>query len=321
MSRKVSQTSQRDERCAECAISLLPMLGQVESKRLVGEAIQEEEPMKKVLRYTSLCMAVVVVTLLASGAVSAQTGYPSPADKYVNDYAGVLKQVHKDDLHAKLADLDEQTGIEATILTVASIHDYDTGDATIESFATNLFNTWGIGDSKKNDGLLILVAVRDRQVRIEVGKGYGSRLDQPMQRVIDEKMLPHFKQEDYSTGIYKGTLAAVEEVIDYAGLDGVDVITIDTSTSINTNTWLESLIIAILYFGFLIGVVLLIWRRGRRRPSRRRGSRKRVNSGWGIEDGRSYGGARGGSFSGGSSSSSSSAGGGSSSGGGASGDW
>jgi uncharacterized protein len=94
-------------------------------------------------------------------------------------------------------------------VTIDSISDYHTGDETIESFATHLFNTWGIGDSQRNDGVLILIAVKDRKVRIEVGSGYGSTQDANMQEVINEYMLPFFKRNDYSQGIYQGARAVV----------------------------------------------------------------------------------------------------------------
>jgi uncharacterized membrane protein YgcG len=261
--------------------------------------------MNRVLRYTSLCVAVIVVALLASGVVFAQAGYPPPADEYVNDYAGVMEQKHEDDLRARLADLDRRTGVEATVLTIASIHDYDTGDATIESFATNLFNTWGIGDAEKNDGLLILVAVRDHRVRIEVGKGYGESLDQPMQRVIDETMVPHFKREDYSTGIYQGTLAAVEAATGDTSFSG------PARVSINFKAWLDILIFVVLCFGTPIGLVVLMGKLCRSSSGRRgstRGGGSRGGSYWNGDG--SSGGGGGGGF-----------GGGSSSGGGASGSW
>ena len=107
------------------------------------------------------------------------------------------------------ADLKHDTGVEAVVVTIDSIGDYDTGDETIESFATNLFNTWGIGDRERNDGVLILVAVKDRGVRVEISAGYGDTRNAGMQEVINEHMLPHFKEENYSRGIYLGARAVV----------------------------------------------------------------------------------------------------------------
>ncbi len=137
------------------------------------------------------------------------SAYPQPHDDYVNDYAGLLTERHAAQIRKRFGKLERKRGIEAVVVTINSIKDYPTGDATIESFATNLFNTWGIGNREKNDGVLILVAVNDRECRIELGAGYGTLYDSAMKSVIDKKMIPCFKKGDYSAGIYKGSCAAI----------------------------------------------------------------------------------------------------------------
>lgn len=74
----------------------------------------------------------------------------------------------------------------------------------VEAFVTNLFNSWGIGDRQRNDGVLLLVATNDRKVRIEVGSGYGAGYDSAMQRVIDDNILPFFRRGEDSEGIASG---------------------------------------------------------------------------------------------------------------------
>jgi len=139
----------------------------------------------------------------------AQSEYPQPRDPYLNDYANLVTAQDRANIRAVLSGLRQDTGIEAVVVTINTIHDYDTGDRTIESFATNLFNDWGIGDPQKNDGVLILVAVRDQTVRIEMGSGYGTSQNASMQEAIDEFMLPSFRQDQYSQGVYRGALAVV----------------------------------------------------------------------------------------------------------------
>ncbi len=158
-------------------------------------------------------VGVLLLVIAAGGpATHAQGGYPEPVDLYVNDFAGLLTPEHASAIRSLFADLRSDTGIEAVVVTIGSIHDYPTGDATLESFATNLFNTWGVGDKAKNNGVMILVAVRDREVRIEVGTGYESTLNAAMQAAIDEHMLPAFRRNDYSRGIYDGARAVVHEL-------------------------------------------------------------------------------------------------------------
>ena len=145
-------------------------------------------------------------------AAYAQTGYPTATDPYINDYAELITPEDAASIRQALSDLELQHGIEATVLTLHSIQEFGTGDAAIESFATNLFNTWGIGDAEENNGILVLVAVGDRKVRIEVGSGYGTSLDSAMKTVIEEFMTPRFKQNDYSGGIRRGVEAIIRRV-------------------------------------------------------------------------------------------------------------
>jgi uncharacterized protein len=168
----------------------------------------------KTLQLASRLAVGIIATALVflSGGLfaGAQNSYPEPEDLYVTDYAGVMTAEAIDNVRTLFWDLDQEYGIEATVLTINSIHDYGTGDTTIESFATNLFNTWGIGDATLNNGVLILVAVTDREVRIEVGAGYGDTLNDQMAYVINEFMLSSFKRSDYSMGIYQGARAVIQ---------------------------------------------------------------------------------------------------------------
>ena len=163
-------------------------------------------------RPASLCLTIILGVIFSVTAAQGQGGYPPAADDYVNDYADVLSEADAEAIHKMFEDLEYQTGIEAVVVTIDSIGDYDTGDAAIEDFATNLFNTWGIGHKKENNGVLILVAVEDRKCRIELGAGYGRKYDAVMKQVIDERMIPYFKAGDYSRGIYEGSRAVIEKV-------------------------------------------------------------------------------------------------------------
>lgn len=138
--------------------------------------------------------------------------YPQPVDNYVNDFANVLTEADRTVIRNNFSKLEHQTGIEATVVTINSIAEYGTGDAVFEQFATNLFNKWGIGHKEKNNGILILVSIKDRAVRIELGKGYPSLYDAKMKEVIDDVMIPYFKNSEYSRGIYEGSRAVIEKV-------------------------------------------------------------------------------------------------------------
>jgi len=158
------------------------------------------------------CLLVFSGLLLFAGIAAGATGYPARTDAYVNDYAGVLDSSSKQTIRDLFQQLKNDTGVEAVVVTVNSIRDYSTGDSTIESFATNLFNSWGIGSWQEDNGILILVAVQDRGCRIEMGAGYGHQYDSAMQHVIDEHMLPSFRSGDYKTGIIEGSRSVIDNV-------------------------------------------------------------------------------------------------------------
>lgn len=158
--------------------------------------------------FLTALLAVLSVVIAAQG----QSGYPKPADDYVNDFAGVLNKPDSEAIQKMFKELEKKTGIEAVVVTINSISDYNKTDATLESFATNLFNSWGIGHKKENSGVLLLVAVKDRKCRIELGRGYGRIYDAAMKQVIDENMLPYFKADDYSRGIFEGSRGVIEKI-------------------------------------------------------------------------------------------------------------
>ena len=160
-----------------------------------------------------MALCTTAVLLLSSGIdlAQAQGTYPAFEHPYVNDYGEVLSPEQEANVSSRLEQFRSETGVHAVLLTVETFGRYETGDSTLESFATNLFNTWGIGDATRNDGILVLVAPGDRKMRIELGAGYDSRADQTAQIIIDSHMLPFFRDGLMAAG----TVSGVENVIQY----------------------------------------------------------------------------------------------------------
>lgn len=145
--------------------------------------------------------------------------YPGHASLEVNDLAGVIDPDTKARIKEALVTLRAETGVEATVLTIASRTEYDASDS-LESFATGLFNSWDIGNKERNDGILILVVANDREMRIELGAGYGPQYDIPAQDIINAVMLPAFRAGDLSAGIEAGTNAVIDHIARrHAGVD------------------------------------------------------------------------------------------------------
>jgi uncharacterized protein len=152
-----------------------------------------------------IALALLLVGLL-SGITYAQK-YPSPTG-YVNDFAYLLSDSAQAELEARLVKLEKETTAEVSVVTIMSLE-----NDTIEDYAAGLFQSWGIGKKDKNNGVLFIMALMDRAVRIEVGYGLESIItDGRAGRILDKEVLPHFKNNDYEKGIQSG-VTAIESYI------------------------------------------------------------------------------------------------------------
>lgn len=115
--------------------------------------------------------------------------------------AGVLSPEQVEILEHKLVALDDSTSNQIAIVLIKT-----TGDYGIEEYANKLFRAWGIGDKKTNNGVLILAAIDDRKVWIEVGYGLeGAIPDVIASDIYRNKIVPAFKQGDYYRGLDNAT--------------------------------------------------------------------------------------------------------------------
>ncbi len=161
----------------------------------------------------SLRLLICAAALILGFATVCRADYPRPVDNYINDFAAVLQPQTAGPLRDQLKHLEKQTGIEGTIVTVKSIGQYGTGDPGIESFATNLFNRWGVGNKPKNNGFMIFVSTGDRRCRIELGDGWGTSHNGEIQTIINDLMIPQFKTGDYNAGIQAGAAATIDALM------------------------------------------------------------------------------------------------------------
>jgi len=168
--------------------------------------------MMKNSRWKSFGIVLMCFVLCSFNSAGGAAQYPSYQENYINDFAGIIQPVDAQMLREKLQALEQQTGIEGTVVAVNSLEAYGAGSESIEAFATGLFNAWGVGNKGKNNGFLILLSVQDRKCRIELGDGYGSQYNGRMQDIVENTMVPRFKADEYSRGLYEGTLAVMEAV-------------------------------------------------------------------------------------------------------------
>jgi uncharacterized protein len=142
--------------------------------------------------------------------VVAQT-YPAPLTDTVSDYADLLPDEAEARITAALQTARDETGAHIVLATLETQADYG-GTGRFADFATGWFNAWGIGDATRNDGVLILVARQDHEMRIALGSAYGPVWDGRAQRVIDTAMLPAFRKDDYARGLEDGAMLAIEQL-------------------------------------------------------------------------------------------------------------
>lgn len=154
---------------------------------------------------------MLVLVLLVPAALRAAS-YPPHPDPFVNDFASLLDAGDEARLRGDLQALKAETGIEATLLTLPSWKARADAGEGLEAYATGLFNAWGIGAAGRDDGILVLVAPEDRDIRLELGRGYDAGYDLVAQDIVTDWFLPAFRKGDYPTGIMAG-MAEVEDRI------------------------------------------------------------------------------------------------------------
>lgn len=240
------------------------------------------------------------LALLCLGLATFAANLPALTGRIV-DQANVIPTETRAAIEPKLVDLEAKSGIQLVVATVASLDGQE-----IEPYANELFRSWKLGEKAKNNGVLLLVAPKERRVRIEVGYGLEGALTDALAKVIiTNAITPRFKEGDFGGGISRG----VDDIITVLTTDASEwqkrpALRLDNQQTGDPVHWLivaglialiTLLIVSPGFRWFFLNVVLNIL----------------LNSG-GSSSGSSRSSSGGGGFSGG---------GGSSGGGGASGSW
>jgi len=126
---------------------------------------------------------------------------PQDTTRRVHDFANLLSPEQRESLESAARDVEQKTTAQVAVVTVTSLD-----GQSVDAYAHELFNSWGIGQREKNNGVLLLVAPTERRMRIEVGYGIEPLLtDSLCGEISDKHIVPHFKQGDYPGGIIAGT--------------------------------------------------------------------------------------------------------------------
>jgi len=248
-------------------------------------------------------MAAALMMALFAIAPAFAINFPALTGRVV-DQANIIQSDTRAAVEQKSADLEEKSGIQLVVATVNSLEGQE-----IEPYANELFRKWALGEKKKNNGVLLLVAPNERRVRIEVGYGLEGTLTDALSKVIiSNAMTPRFKAGNFSEGISRG----VDDIITVLTTDASEwqkrpSLRLDYQQPVDPASWILLatlfvffilLIVSPTFRWLLFNVVLNVLARS--------------GSSGGRYSGGGYSGGGGGGFSGG---------GGSSGGGGASGSW
>ena len=149
------------------------------------------------LKHTLTSVLVVLTIFLSAQRFPDQ---PDPP-QLVNDFADALSSSEEERLESKLVAYSDTTSTEIAVILVRTINDEDPN-----LYAAELGETWGVGRKGKDNGLVFLVAVDDRQMAIQNGYGLEAVLtDYDTKMIIENYIIPEFKQGDYYGGIDSGT--------------------------------------------------------------------------------------------------------------------
>jgi len=197
-------------------------------------------------------LLILTILLLSIFTLSAQEKFPQPTG-WVNDFAGVLSEANRSELTAWLTELKEKTDVEMAIAIFGDI-----GGRDYQNFATDLYRAWGVGN-KKDEGVLLLIAVQERKIKFEVGyASEGYLTDYYTNDILEimRKLLPK-GSENFDEAVKQAALMILNKTAQEKGvqLTGVPAYQQRADSDSGSN---KSAIIPIIIF-----IILMIVTRGR----------------------------------------------------------
>jgi len=227
------------------------------------------------------------VPAVAAQADSTEAAIPEPVG-YVNDVAGVLDEASHAKLEAFLDQVQKKTGVQFAVLVVKS-----TAPDTPSEYKVKVFERWGIGKKGEDNGLLMLVAMDEREVRFETGYGLEGTLPDGLQsRIFRNVMAPRFQAGDPAGGITQGIVTTAGIIAKEKGValewDGRELTYSNEDQGSSHGSSKVSLLLALFLYITLVSIVM-----------RMRMGRRGIRGGWYGPWGGGFGGGGFGGFGGG----------------------
>jgi uncharacterized protein len=154
-----------------------------------------------------LLKTILLILLVLPAITFSQQIPPRPSPpKLVNDLADVLSPEQEAALERKLVAYDDSTSNQVVVLTVKTLNDYP-----VEEYALKVLRDWGVGNKQTNNGVVILAAIDDRKLRIEVGYGLeGAIPDITAGQIISNDIAPAFRNQNYYEGLDAATTSIIQ---------------------------------------------------------------------------------------------------------------
>ncbi len=172
--------------------------------------------------------------------------FPKPQGYVTN--TGVLTEEQARGLARLSTELEQKTGIQCATVIMESID-----DTPVEDAAQDLFKKWGIGKKGKDNGVLFLIALKEKKARIHVGYGLeGDLPDGKVGAILDKDVLPYFKKGEIEKGVISGHLALVTTLAKLHGVELTGVPKRQVSQKSDIPEWVQLLM--------LIALVLFLWK-------------------------------------------------------------
>ena len=209
-------------------------------------------------RFFTAALTVVIVFSCCIVGVGAQD-FPRPVG-HVNDFAKVMDPGTARKLEAILGEINSKLGPQIAVVTVSDMGGLDEG-----TYAVELMKDWGIGSKERNDGILLLVAIGERRLKIEVGYGLEHLFtDARSGQILDSYVVPHAKAGDWGSAITSGALAIASVIAESEGRSLDEIVTGYQAAPVRQGTRRnKSLSLLQLIFFVVIFTVLMSTRFGR----------------------------------------------------------
>lgn len=174
---------------------------------------------------------------------------PKPTgDIYVQDFAGLLSSDQKAELNRIASQLEDGTGAQIAVLTIDSLEGED-----IEGFSNRAFREYQLGSAEENNGVMLVIAMEERELWVEVGYGLeGALPDGKVGRILDEFTVPYMQQDAPDQAIFNTMKVFYEEIAKEYNWDGESVNPVQPENSnegggVSMSTIVMIIIIVILF--------------------------------------------------------------------------